>query len=367
MTTFPVMMKRLRFMARHAVLGLIVAGNAGAADSTAQPTTEGAAEPATPPEHRRGVEQTFLTFPEWFLVFSPTEYAEFVRTHTPDEFVFWGHIRQFWQSYAHVARETRKRNDEPNVEYHVMINVIGVSTTAEYAARSAYETLIGRLTALTQGDERTPEDELATRFAQEYVDFIRVRPWYEFRFAPRLAELWRAPAFGSNMLRKWERRYALTTEYGVKAAYGWLLEAAMNASPDRPLPVTAAVLERSTGCRDLPGGQRLETAADGSELWLLPRYDPFTRAALEAAHCGSEFREIAGNRSVILVSALSPLSAPPAQGATVLFSQPILTQAATPTQLGRVRRAYVVPVGSLGSVLRAIEAGGGTVEHIFDY
>ena len=40
-----------------------------------------AAESPIAPDQRRGVEQTFLTFPEWFLVHSPAEYARYVKQH----------------------------------------------------------------------------------------------------------------------------------------------------------------------------------------------------------------------------------------------------------------------------------------------
>src|SRR5262245_954537 len=60
-----------------------------------------------PPEHRRGPEQTFLTYPEWFLVHSPAEYAEYVKDHTPTQFPFIGHTCQFWQGYGAVTRATR--------------------------------------------------------------------------------------------------------------------------------------------------------------------------------------------------------------------------------------------------------------------
>src|SRR5256885_13642465 len=66
-----------------------------------------AAPSVTPAEHRRGEEQTFLTYPEWFLVHSPAEYATYVRDHTPSDFPFWGHIGQLWHSYGAVTRATR--------------------------------------------------------------------------------------------------------------------------------------------------------------------------------------------------------------------------------------------------------------------
>ena len=72
----------------------------------------------TPKEHHRGPEQTYLTFPEWFLVFSPAEYAEYVKTEYPSDFPFWGHVRQFWQSYGAVARETTNDKYQFNGGYH---------------------------------------------------------------------------------------------------------------------------------------------------------------------------------------------------------------------------------------------------------
>src|SRR5207245_974349 len=119
-----------------------------------------------PPEHRRGAEQTFLTYPEWFLVHSPAEYAAYVRDHTPTLFPFFGHIRQFWQGYGAVYSATRK--DYPfNFGYHVMVTVIGTSTTAEYALRAAYETLIGRLGELAAAHGLTDEDRYAAAVAQD--------------------------------------------------------------------------------------------------------------------------------------------------------------------------------------------------------
>src|SRR5580698_1795469 len=140
--------------------------------AVASASDNGAGHVVAAPVDRRGEEQTFLTFPEWFLVFSPAEYAEFVRVHSPDGFCFWGHIGQFWSGYASVIHENRMRGEPPNWGYHLMIIVIGVSTTVEYAARSAYETTIGRMSAATLYT-RTPEDDFAAQVAQQYVDFIR--------------------------------------------------------------------------------------------------------------------------------------------------------------------------------------------------
>ena len=324
------------------------------------------AQPApvvTPKEHQRGAEQTFLTFPEWYLVHSPAEYAVFVRKNNPDGFPFWGHIGQFWSSYGAVYQASR--NDyPPNFGYHVMIMVIGVSTTIEYALRSAYETLVGRLSGLTQMRGMTPEDSLGAAVAQEYVDFIRVLPWYEFDFVKPLKVLWRdTDLWGPDLLRKWERRYALTTESGIKAMYAWAIKKATKAAYDDALLVTAVVLDRlpPDSERALPDLRVLQRQPDGAVLALAPRYEAFKVYASRLAQGGAQLREIAGNRGVILVSALVPRDWQASAGDRILFSQPIITRPA------EKRVALVTTVPALSAALNRLNAPGSTLEHVYDY
>jgi hypothetical protein len=316
----------------------------------------------TPEALQRNEEQTYLTFPEWYLVWSPAEYAAFVQHAPPSEFPFFGHLRQFWSSYRSVYDATR---DKPlNTEYHVMILVIGVSTTAEYALRAAYENVFGRLSGLTAAYGSTAEDRLAARVAQDYVDFIRDRPWYEFDFVTPLRELWAGPALGSGMIRKWERRYALTTEYAVKAGYAWLLGLGTAATYGAEVPTTAVVLDRlpEGSEAELPRMAVRERFPDGSALITLPRYDDFKDHAAALAARGATFVEIAGNRSVILVSALVPSGwVSPVAGSRPLFTQPVITQP------GRQRVVLVVPVAGLAETLRVLRAGGHELEHVYDY
>jgi hypothetical protein len=316
--------------------------------------------PVAPAQHRRGPEQTFLTYPEWFLVHSPAEYAQFVKERPPTLFPFFGHIRQFWQGYGAVHDATKK--DYPfNFGYHVMVMVIGVSTTVEYALRAAYETLIGRLSELAARG-LTEEDRYGAAVARDYVDFIRVQPWYEYDFAAKLRGLWQQTSlWGPSVLRKWERKYALSTEYLVKGIYGWLIKKATKASYEEPLQVTAVVLDRMPAGieKDLPQLKVLQPLANGAALVLVPRYDAFTGYAIGLASREVQFSEIAGNRSVILVSALVPSAW--TTDSTILFTQPILTQPQTK------RVGLVVPVASLAGVLNRLAAAGARIEHVYDY
>jgi hypothetical protein len=313
-----------------------------------------------PPEHRRGPEQTFLTYPEWFLVHSPAEYAEYVSEHTPTRFPFIGHTCQFWQGYAAVTRATR---DFPfNFRYHVMVMVIGTSTSVEYVMRAAYETMIGRLSELAAPRRLGEEDRYAAKVAQDYVDFIRDQPWYEYDFTTKLAGLWKDTSlFGPDFVRKWERKYALTTEYLIKGGYAWLIKKATKAAYDEPLPVTAVVIDGlPAGAQNDLSEIKVLTTSKDSALILLPRYYKFKQHAAGIAAKGGRFREIAGNgaNALILVSALVPADW---QSDGLVFEQPVLTRPQTK------RAVLAVPVGSLATLLNRLASDGARLEHVYDY
>src|SRR5262249_46956180 len=94
-------------------------------------------EPQTPKNPDQPADQTFLTYPEWFLVFSPREQTSYLSTtETPSRFPYLGHVGQLWEGYGVVSDATRAYPF--NLGYHVMIVVIASSTTVEYGLESAY-------------------------------------------------------------------------------------------------------------------------------------------------------------------------------------------------------------------------------------
>jgi len=98
---------------------------------------EALAKCRTPEKYRRDAQYTYLTIPEWYLVWSPQEYAEFVVDQSPSEFPYLGHLKQFWRGYRDVAE--RARDYPRSADYHIMIVVIGASTTVEYGLKGLYE------------------------------------------------------------------------------------------------------------------------------------------------------------------------------------------------------------------------------------
>jgi len=230
----------------------------------------------------------------------------------------------------------------------------------EYALRSAYESTIGRLSEASAGGTGTDEDGLAARVAQQYVDFIRVDPWYLFDFVAPLQALWSAtPWTGPHLLRKWERRYLLSTEWLIKAGYAWLIKLATGAIYDPARPLTAVVLNREPSA--LPGTlnalQRIGVAGSQPVLVTVPRYDAFMAYAQALADQGVDLLEIAGNHGPILVSVLQRTGAPAAAGsARTVLVQPILTRP------GWERQLVALPVPELAGQLRRWRAANAQLE-----
>jgi hypothetical protein len=308
--------------------------------------------PLTPAKDVRPADQTFLTYPEWFLVFSPEEQAHYFKEHTSSSFPFMSHTAQIWESYK-IVNDQIKGNFPSNPGYHFMIWVIGSSASVEYSIKAWYETVIGRITDTDV--PVTEEDKFNAQFTQEYVDFIKTTPWYAFDFGSRLGELWRTPFFGDHFLRKAERKYILTSELLVKAGYGKLIGMGTKTVYDEALLTTAVVMDSCTS-------SSLKTFADGSVLMYAPRYDSFSVTAAVLAKCGCIFKEVAGNSSAILITVRVPAdSFLTFAGTQIIFTQVI---ASKPSEK---RIALTVPVSGLSELLKQLDAEHVFIEHIFDF
>lgn len=297
--------------------------------------------PSTPKKDCRPADQTFLTFPEWYLVFSPEEQAHYFKQHTATSFPFMSHTAQIWESYT-IVNDQIKDNFPTNTGYHFMICVIGSSASVEYSIKACYETIVGRLTDTYE--VKTEEDKFNSKFTQDYVDFIKDRPWYEFDFKSRLKTLCTSTSiFGDNFLRKTERKYILSSELLVKYVYGKLIGLGTKSVYDEAIPSTAVLLENDS-------------------LQQLPRYDKFANAIVSLAKNGHSFKEIAGNRSAILLTVLVPTSNHTSFDNTqTVFTQPLSSH---PTTL---RIALAVPVASLSKLLLQLSNEPIKIEHVFDF
>jgi FAD/FMN-containing dehydrogenase len=313
----------------------------------------------------RGEEQTYLTLPEWYIVFSADEFADFIKHHPPSQFPYFRSIGQFWSIYGKVVGRTW----EPypfNPGYHFMILVIGMSYTGEYFIKGIYENTIGRLTEWLQPQgpwPQTEEDRYMQKLAQDYATFIHVTPWYEFPFWQGLRGFWAVSSpLDGRILRRWERTSMFTFELSLKTAYAWVIDKSTQATyAPEDLEIQVWVKTDPTTNSSDPRIRRREQVDEESEILTLPRYEAFTAVVRDLATQGVRFIEIAGNQK-ILMTMIAPTDWKDGQNrGEILYEWELLTQP------DRKRVAITVAVNQLHKVIPGLEQEKVTIDHIFDY
>lgn len=311
------------------------------------------------PGYQRPEESTYLTYPEWAIVYAAREYAGFVKENRESAFPYWAYIGRFWQDYATVIRAT---SDAPfNFANHQMIAVIGVSHTIEHAIQWAYENTVGRITEWTSR-RRIGVDLYQADVAAEYAAFLDQVPWYQFPYAEKRAGLMavaRAP--GEDHVRTGERKLAFGLADTIKQGYADLIKSALAATSD-PAFLDIHVWAKGPVAAALAGEPdttiEKDLGADGV-VFVTKRYQVFTDMIPRLIAKGVSFVEIGGNDEILLtVLSNDALDVPP--GTRLLFGYQL---PAEPT----VRRSgLTVAVRQLHTVLPAL-AGQSRLEHVYDY
>ena len=253
-----------------------------------------------------------------------------------------------------------------------MLGVIGLSTALEYGLKGLYENTVGRLFELDRPPGGTAEEKYAAGVADAYAKLIVEKGWYEFGFAHALAHLWTdVPLFGPGLLRKWERRVALSGEYAVKAVYATIIGIGTSTAYDAdvlPRYIVAAGWSNSLA-RPGQGGDSVPTAMHrvqwldrGYALLTVPRYTAYRDALLALARHADRVRvaEISGNKVVTFTGTVPRAWSIPSRATEVLGY-------AVPADAGRVRVLLAVDARDLLDVLAVAQQNGLVVDHIYDY
>ena len=309
-------------------------------------------------EGRREEARTFLTFPEWYIVHSADSLGRYLERGRPSGFSWFGEVGGYWTSYCALNRAAA--GSQAGADAKIMLYTIGISFSAEMLVKGAYENTWGRAFEWI-GGASSGSDRHATRVQQRYGAFMHETPWYSFGFGDALAGLWATPTSG-NAVRHWERRFALSAEYGFKALYaaaiGWASGATLGRDERslrfvaRAAPETVAAVDpRLRPVARLPGGR---TAVEA------PRYAQFTDLLGRLAASGVGLVEIAGNDD-IFVTFLAPAGRPAPAGTVRLLEQQL------DDRPGWRRVGVAVRVDRLLPLIRAVRASGAELEHVYDY
>jgi hypothetical protein len=314
------------------------------------------------PGYRRKQDNTFFTFPEWYIVYSFEDFGRFLDSSSESQFGYLSHILGFWRSFCTINRAVPATN-ESRFDVKSMIYVIGVSYSAEYAIKGIYENSIGRLTEWIRGPVRTPQDVYARTVLQDYAAFLYTIPWYKYPFGEKLDGLMAITTPTPNNVRSLERDFALGAEYFIKIGYAWLIQKALDAGSDdepRDIMFVVSTLPRNA----LANEPRIKPIRALTPQWQLvqtPRYKDFTGIILSLLDQGYGLAEIAGNHE-ILITVITPNGAAlDVKDTTELFS---LDLDAKP---GFRRAGLQARVDRLVDIHRDLKARGASIEHFYDY
>lgn len=307
---------------------------------------------------RRKEARTWLTYPEWHIVYSAESFGRFLQNRPPSAFPYFRHIGRFWSSYCTLNKAT---SASPGTrEAKVMIYTIGISFTVELGVKALYENTLGRFFEWASG-WRSADDRYAAAVQQRYGLFMHETPWYEFPFGRAFHGLWRTRE-PHLIARHWERRLALSAEYGVKAGYAGLIGWASGTTmgPDerslrmvlRADPAAAAAIDP----RIRPVGK----AGEGLVVVEVPRYAQLTEILTGLAAAGVDPVEMAGNDD-IFVTILTPDAVAAPEGSVTLLAMPL------DDRPGWRRLGLSTKVPRLGRLIRSVRGSGGEIEHVYDY
>jgi hypothetical protein len=306
---------------------------------------------------------SYLSFPEWHIVYAYEDIAGMLATNDPSEVAYGRQITGFWRSLCRLTRLVTAR-EAVATDTKVMLYTIGWSFTAELALKSLYENTLGRFTEWLRGSHRTAEDEFVARDMQAYARFLHQTPWYVYPFAARLGEFWwRTPLRGDGVVRKAERRALVTTEYGVKAVYGAVIGYASNTAlgaADLEIQSVVAGLEPADLAAE-PTIAVVRELGNGRTLIRTPRYQAYTDLVVRLARRGRDVVEIAGQHRILMTILAPRGELPRLSVATALFEVPIQSRP------DRRRIGLDVAVERLAASIRTLEASGTIIEHIYDY
>jgi hypothetical protein len=230
--------------------------------------------------------------------------------------------------------------------------------------KGAYEGTIGRLTDWISSDTPTAEEAYAAQVAQEYGQFMHEIPWYFFPFKEKLQGLWNeTELWGPDPIRKWERKLALTVEYGGKILYAGFTNLGAQAT------YGGADVEKiyavTRGVTDDMQSQDLEIAKDindGRELIRITRFEYFSDTVPGLLERGVTFEEIAGNKGILFTLLGSEGADYNFEHGEYLFKLPILTQP------GQTRAAVKVRVEEMSQFFEELKGREDIqFEHMYDY
>ncbi|MCB1447538.1 MAG: hypothetical protein KDJ87_17560 [Rhizobiaceae bacterium] len=310
----------------------------------------------TDPNDRRPEAATYLTYPEWHIVYAYDGLADVLRSSDESEFDYGSSIWRFWESTCALTRVADAHGGADR-DTRLMIYTIGASFTLEMSLKAAYEETVGWIFAASRGPVKTPQDEVAAAMAADYAAFLRQTPWYRYDFGKEVRGLWAAPV--TDRWRGWERRIALGGEWKAKALYAEAIAAGVAATSEAKLTIRSIVSGMEAASLSAIPDVSVQSETPDGIVIETPRYARFTEILWQIARSGGTIREIAGNDDIMV-----SITLPPGED----YIGPGEVIARLPREGFPTERVLVdTKVADIARLLAVRPLGDPGLEHIYDY
>ena len=311
----------------------------------------------------RGEDQSYLTVPEWYIVFNADEFGFFLKEGNTSQFPWFQAIYQYWETYYAVCRQTGDHYPF-NWRYQQILLIIGPSFTIENSVRALYAKSISLVAEMTNLSGPTEEEIFYQKTQEEYGAWLHTVPWFKFPFQERRQQFWRETSMvDRGLIRKWERKFAISTEYLIKSVYGYFINQGAEASfGEIPLETFLWVDGFDEALLDQQADLKLyKTLENGEAIVSVPRYEQFTVVVPQLAEAGLQFLEIAGNDEIVMAVLVPEAWEYDLSAGEIFLEQTYLSK----PELKRL--VVTVPVEQLHTVLLEVDDQKLTLEHLYDY
>ena len=138
--------------------------------------------------YRRKLDNTFFTFPEWYIVYSFEDFGRFLDSASESRFNYLGHVLGFWRSFCTINRAMLQtvfplRSEDDDLRHRHQ-------PSTEYAIKGAYENTIGRVFEWIRGEHARRRTTMPRAVLQDYSAFLYTVPWVKYPFREKLNGLY---------------------------------------------------------------------------------------------------------------------------------------------------------------------------------
>lgn len=323
--------------------------------------TENKAVPlaSIPNEHQRSDVGTYLNLPSWSQFFIKEEFFAFLKESNTREFPYWESIKTYWRFYF-LSYSLAKNKSISLLTYFRMF-FSALLFTNEYILKIIYESCFS---FLRKSSIKSPKEKLIDIINDEYLQFIKNNPWYEFDFLSRLVAYYKYSSVKEKndkiSFNRIEKNLFLTLSFLFKQFVAKVIKVINSINYTQINKTTVIELDYFPEILENNQGVNYVGEYNKHLLLELQRYKGI-KEYIKKITLDNNLYTISGNKGVILVSCIFD------ERSKISLIKLIPVIINEDNHLNKARVIYPVPVNYLIGFMKYCKNKKIDVEHILEY